>query len=675
MTMKALHENIINFIRETGSNVFITGKAGTGKTTLLQEIKATSDPIPVVVAYTAAAALNAGGVTISSFFQMPRGPILPDADEGVLSQRLAPERLRLLRMLELLIIDEISMVRADMLDYLDRLLQEVKFSSEPFGGTQMIVFGDLYQLPPIANSEWSLLASYYETPYFFSSRVYQSFPFASFELEHVFRQKDPVFIEILNSIRQNSITDHLLSILNERFQPGAAADDYVTVTTHNRLVSEINTRRLDALPGEQFVYPAAMTDDYPRDTFPAEEKLVLKKDAMVIMIKNDPSGKQQYYNGRAARIIDLSATHITVCFLDDGSTFEVLPEVWQHTTYKLSKDEAKMDAAEAGTFTQYPVKLAWAITVHKSQGLTFNKALVDVSASFAHGQAYVALSRCRSLGGLILNSIVDRSSLITDPVVVAFMQRLPRLNGTSEDIVVAKAGKMFQWVNGQFRFPVLTRQASELSRHLPEDQRKNVADILKNAGKFREKELNTLRNRVPDSIRLHDLRLKAAAEYFLPRLEQLTAVLAANFENTITEGEVRSWETQGHSLLTELSLRHQFFSALAAGESLEETRASLLKTVATLQHQQKKKAAKEIVLVHPGLFEKLSAWRLQWSKDKSIPEHIVMADKALIAIANKAPRSLDELAAIAGVGPAKARSMGEALLAIIQGHFGAPGLF
>lgn len=396
---------LLDFLATTNQPVFLTGKAGTGKTTLLRKIRDTTKKNFAVVAPTAVAAINAGGVTLHSFFQIPFGPLVPVGDEHAETNfKYSDEKTRLLRCLDLLIIDEISMVRVDLIDFIDRTLKRVKGSNRPFGGVQVLMIGDLYQLSPIFHDAWHILGSYYSSPYFFDSLVFRSTPMLTFALDKVYRQSDPVFLDILNGMRENSLDAGLLAKLNERYDPSLNQewkDDYITLTTHNQLVNEINQGCLEKLPGEIFEFNAEVSGDFPKDAYPTDEKLQLKLGAQVIFIKNDSSGKRQYYNGKAAKITAISQDSIKVTFTNGGREIEVEKEIWQNVKYSLSAEENKIDETSTGSFSQYPFKLAWAITVHKSQGLTFDQAIVDVSTAFTHGQAYVALSRCRSLEGLI----------------------------------------------------------------------------------------------------------------------------------------------------------------------------------------------------------------------------------------------------------------------------------
>ncbi|MGF1925794.1 MAG: ATP-dependent DNA helicase, partial [Bacteroidia bacterium] len=429
MKLDPLHQLIIDCIEKTNKPIFITGKAGTGKTTFLRFVRSWTKKNLAVVAPTAVAAINAGGVTIHSFFQAPFGPIPPTPYNTAFTEfagkSFGTEKTKLIKCLDLLIIDEISMVRADMIDYIDRVLRFIKGNSQAFGGVQLLMIGDLYQLPPVFQNDWYLLGQFYNAPYFFDSLIFKEYPLLTFELSTVYRQSDPDFINILNEIRNGSINEKLLKRLNQHhIQVKGEVDltNYVTLTTHNPLVKKINEERLAQLPGVIHTFKATVTGDFPKEAYPTDENLVLKAGAMVMFIKNDSSGKKQFYNGRTATIDSIIGESIKLTFIDDGTTFEAKEESWENTKYALGETDQKVTQTIAGSFTQFPLRLAWAITIHKSQGLTFDKAVVDVGAAFAHGQTYVALSRCRNLEGLVLKEKVDAKNIITDPAVTAFMK-------------------------------------------------------------------------------------------------------------------------------------------------------------------------------------------------------------------------------------------------------------
>ena len=334
MKLDSLHELIIECIEKTNKPIFLTGKAGTGKTTFLRYIRSITKKSLAVVAPTAVAAINAGGVTIHSFFQIPFGPIPPmllsNAFEEFSGKNFGIEKAKLIKCLDLLIIDEISMVRADTIDYIDRVLRFIKGNSRPFGGVQLLMIGDLYQLPPVFQNDWHLLAKFYKGPYFFDSLVFSEHPLLTFELTTVHRQSDPTFIEILNEIRNGSISETLLGKLNEQYTENLDLANHVTLTTHNPLVKKINEERLNQLTGESHCFIAKVSGDFPKEAFPTEKELVLKVGAMVMFIKNDSSGNKQFYNGRTAKVENISGETIILTFLDDGTTFEAKQESWDN---------------------------------------------------------------------------------------------------------------------------------------------------------------------------------------------------------------------------------------------------------------------------------------------------------------------------------------------------------
>ena len=694
--MEDSNKVILDFIDQSQKNIFITGKAGTGKTTLLHRIKNSTKKNLAIVAPTAVAALNAGGTTIHSLFQVPFGPLIPGdeaPDEGIdFVVRFGAEKLRLVKSLELLIIDEVSMVRADTMDYLDKILRAINCSTSPFGGVQLVMIGDLFQLPPITNSDWPVLTRYYKSPFFFESKALNQRPFLTFELTRIYRQNDPVFIDILNGVRQNSLNSSQLETLNSRHIQGVLADKegYITVTTHNQLVNDINQQRLNELDGEMFTYTAAVSGDFPREAFPVEEMLKLKVGAQVILARNDSSGKKQYYNGRAAKVIELSLTGIRVKFLDDESEFDLIQEVWQNVKYGLDEDSGKVAESNAGSFTQYPLKLAWAITVHKSQGLTFDKVVVDVSGSFAHGQAYVALSRCRSLEGLILNSAVSFNNIITDQFVSRFMAGV--MDTEKVSLKVALAEDEHQFVKDMMDFSPLLAPWKQLNQLLKKAAPNNAAiqfsldkismiekELISVAERFSRKELGSL----PSDIPLHELpetvsRLKKSAEYFIPRLNDTAQVISDIF--SVDPGIISKEYNVGthlNRILNFLSLRTSFFKSMQQPEfSIDECRKSVRESNTAFKTKTRDfKSPNDSPVLNAKLYEELLQWRKEQSEVKLVPDYIFMSDKVLVKISNKVPKSMDELAAIQGVGPVKAVEIGKSILKVLDSHFGMQQLF
>ena len=437
----AMHDNPLfstaaDFVNNTSRHIFLTGKAGTGKTTFLRYIRGNTRKKSVVVAPTGVAAINAGGVTMHSFFQLPLGPFLPVtqrfASEGFTDQytlfkniRISEEKRELFRDLELLIIDEVSMVRCDMLDATDAILRYFRKNPHtPFGGVQVLYIGDLFQLPPVMpDSQWSLLREYYSSPFFFHSKAVGQAPPVYVELKKIYRQSQQSFIDILNRIRNNEVSKADLEILNARgaVEP-EAGKKYITLTTHNHKADKINADELNKLQGKPSEFKGEVQGDFPDKTLPTDVVLQLKEGAQIMFIRNDKSEERRYYNGKIATVRTIDKEGIRVVL--DGSEEELLleKETWDNIRYTYNQDQGEIDEEKLGSFTQYPVRLAWAITIHKSQGLTFQHAIIDAGDSFAPGQVYVALSRCTSLEGIVLRSRILPSSISTDPLVLEFAQ-------------------------------------------------------------------------------------------------------------------------------------------------------------------------------------------------------------------------------------------------------------
>ncbi|MBS1948919.1 MAG: helix-turn-helix domain-containing protein [Bacteroidetes bacterium] len=431
-----LFQTAVQFVNQTSRHIFLTGKAGTGKTTFLKYIRENSFKRIAVVAPTGVAAINAGGVTMHSFFQLPFGPYVPTrrtewgseiTNEHMLFKNLRfnNEKKELLRELDLLIIDEVSMVRADMLDATDTILR--RFRQQPllpFGGVQVLYIGDLFQLPPVINNaEWDILKEYYPSPFFFDSLAVQQAPPILIELKKIYRQNEEEFITILNNIRDKKATDEDLKKLHEHYQPHFRTEDkehFITLTTHNNKAADINQNKLRKLPGRLFEFKAELTGEFNEKALPAEKVLQLKEGAQIMFIKNDKGEFRRYYNGRIATVSKIEEGKIFVRFPNEEKEMELEKETWKNIRYSYNKDTDSIDEETQGTFKQYPIRLAWAITIHKSQGLTFEKAIIDAGESFAPGQVYVALSRLTTLDGLILCSRILPQAIITDERVLAF---------------------------------------------------------------------------------------------------------------------------------------------------------------------------------------------------------------------------------------------------------------
>jgi len=441
------YEYAEKLILYTSKNVFLTGKAGTGKTTFLQHIVRSTNKQTAVVAPTGVAAQNAGGQTIHSFFRLPFNAFIPTNDDSVLitstikfenkntlirSANIGRERLTIIRNLELLIIDEVSMVRVDILDAMDCILRFVRRNNQPFGGLQILFIGDLLQLPPVMkNEEWEVLQRYYHGIHFFHAHVARSEQPIYVELTTFFRQKDQRFIELLNRLRTNTLDAHSIKLLNQKVNRQfdlTQHPEYIMLTTHNYKAERVNQMAYDNLSGKEYHFWADIIDDFPAHMFPIHEKLSLKIGAVVMFIRNDISSQKEYYNGTMARVTKLYKDKIIVTTLDDKRQIEVRKHTWENIRYTQVASSGLMEEEVIGSFVHYPLKFAWAITVHKSQGLTFERAFLDVSQSFAPGQAYVALSRLRSLDGLVMKKPIQIRGLQIDQSVAQYEQEIPLYN-------------------------------------------------------------------------------------------------------------------------------------------------------------------------------------------------------------------------------------------------------
>jgi hypothetical protein len=687
---------LLDFLATTNQSVFLTGKAGTGKTTLLRKIRDTTKKNFAIVAPTAVAAINAGGVTLHSFFQIPFGPLVPVIDENADTNfKYSDEKTRLLRCLDLLIIDEISMVRVDIIDFIDRTLKRVKGSNRPFGGVQVLMIGDLYQLSPIFHDAWHILGAYYASPYFFDSLIFRSTPMLTFTLDKVYRQSDPVFLDILNGMRENNLDAGLLEKLNERYDPSLNQewkDDYITLTTHNQLVNEINQGCLEKLPGEIFEFNAAVSGDFPKDAYPTDEKLQLKQGAQVIFIKNDSSGKRQYYNGKAAKITAINKDSIKVSFTSDGREIEVEKEIWQNVKYSLSAEENKIDETSTGSFSQYPFKLAWAITVHKSQGLTFDQAIVDVSTAFTHGQAYVALSRCRSLEGLILKSPVVAQNIITDSKVISFTKASHQDKPTAD--LLTRYSQQYAWglIHELLDFSLVAKDWEKLGRSkLIDKDEKNAFlsiyeqgnqilqnEIFKVARSFITKEFSKIStDENPANENTFMERLQKASDYFIPKLEQvitlMARIVAINFYN----------DTHSDKLLTVLNevkdalqIKRSLFKISWNPFSIKDY-INTLHAASNKQPEKKpvKSSIKPKEISNPQVYQNLVEWRKTIAIQRGIQDYAVLSDLALLSIAERMPRTTDQLAALKSVGVGNAKELGQQITRIVNAHLGTSELF
>lgn len=478
-----IFELAFRFITETSENIFLTGKAGTGKTTFLKYLKDNCTKNVVVAAPTGVAAINAGGVTLHSLFQLPFHPFLPTRNhkEELLGKiRYNKQRQQLLRKMELLVIDEISMVRCDVMDAIDTILKSIRRNYDtPFGGVQLLCIGDLHQLPPVAqNHEWAILQEYYTSPFFFDSVAIKEQMPLLIELNKIYRQKEDSFVRLLNKVRNNQMDADDFEDLHMRYDPlfsPMPGEKYITLTSHNKQAAEINQQKIENLFSNPFTYKAEVEEDFPEHIFPAEAELLLKEGAQVMFLKNDVVAKR-YFNGKIGVIKILEKNKIIVdC---DGVEIEVAKETWENTRYTLNRNDGKLEQETLGTFTQYPLRLAWAITIHKSQGLTFEKVMIDAGASFSSGQVYVALSRCTSLEGIVLLSKLSSATLFSNDNVIKGQQSLTHRGSLAERFTGARQVFTQQLLSDIFSFNDIEIGIALLLHHITQQQDKLNAESL-----------------------------------------------------------------------------------------------------------------------------------------------------------------------------------------------------
>ena len=688
------------FVERTGVNVFLTGKAGTGKTTFLRRLKERSPKRMIVVAPTGVAAINAGGVTIHSFFQFPLAPYIPGGSFNSKDEkyRFSKEKKNIIRTLDLLVIDEISMVRADLLDQIDAVLRLHKDRHRPFGGVQLLMIGDLSQLAPVVkDDEWTLLREYYHTPYFFGSHALQQTRHVTIELTHVYRQSDQTFINILNEVRENRLTPQSLELLNSRCigkGPHSELDEgTIRLTTHNATANRYNEERMDALGGIRFSYRADISGTFPESSYPAEETLVLKKGCQVMFLKNDTQGSR-YYNGKLGIVSNIDGEHIYVKDFDDGEEIEVEPDVWTNARYVIDKETREIREEIEGEFRQYPLRLAWAITIHKSQGLTFEHAVLDVNAAFASGQVYVALSRCRSLEGLILTAPLLLSSVRTDALVTDYMNvELEQAQHTAGHLSQLEREYYLLMLTELFSFKTLESDFHRMLRLIDEHLYKVYPLLLKEYKQTDERLTREITSVSANFYRQYAMlikesedyttdtllaeRIHKAAKYFKEKLDELLRPLVEraaldsdnrDIKERLTEATYNLQQSfaQKRHLLTRVTdcgfnvstyLKDKAIGLLNAEQPAPRKRSKA---------QEKIEVDRNSDILHPRLFHTLRAWRSQRADELGRPVYGVLTQKALIGIVNELPISGRELLRMPGFGKKSLEMFGREILAIVQ---------
>ncbi|MEJ0033291.1 MAG: AAA family ATPase [Bacteroidota bacterium] len=510
----------LQFINSTGRHIFLTGKAGTGKTTFLKNLVLQTHKQIAIVAPTGIAALNAGGTTIHSQFLFPFGMFIPDRSyaepptnganwytETVLAKRhpLNSIRKQVLRSIDVLVIDEVSMLRADLLDAIDYRLRSVRSNfRQSFGGVQLLLIGDLYQLPPvIKRDEESTLRQYYNSVWFFESKALQRDGFAYIELDKIFRQSDNKFIAILNNLRVNTPTRNDIATLNEYYRSVDEIrnlPDVITLTTHNYKADEMNSKALNELTSQSSFFTAIVKDDFPESMYPVLQRLELKVGAQIMFTRND-SEDGVYYNGKLATVTSINGNDVTVSLAGSAKPYTLRRSTWDNKKYRVNPETKELEEEVTGSFEQFPVRLAWAITVHKSQGLTFDRAIIDIGQAFADGQVYVALSRLRSIEGLILRTKVDFSVVTADKQIVSFDQENNKPTTLDSEMKMQQKEYLRRQVNKTFDFESLVREIAYIGRDDDDDgprfEEKTMKPVLKQIkDAFEQESGNTVRSEI-----------------------------------------------------------------------------------------------------------------------------------------------------------------------------------
>ena len=695
MEKDEIFETAERYVKFTGRSIFLTGRAGTGKTTFLKYIAETTSKRFVVLAPTGVAAINASGTTIHSFFQLPLCPYLPDVKELITEYQtpekyrsLRKERVKIIRTLDLLIIDEISMVRADLLDAVDMTLRRYRRNDKPFGGVQLLMIGDVHQLSPVVKeNERQYISQVYQSPYFFHSKALQKLDYITIELQKVHRQKDADFLEILNAVRENKVTFDILRKLNSRVGKIDKNDEVIRLTTHNLQADSINNTELAELPGEPAVFEASIEGDFPSNSYPAEEFLNLKKGARVMFIRNDSDGR--YYNGKMGKVTEILADGRVTVEDTEGQDIDVEPVEWENIQYVLDEETSKIVPDVVSKFRQLPLRVAWAVTIHKSQGLTFDNVIIDAGAAFAFGQVYVALSRCRTLEGITLESPIGISSIYQDVNISEFNDRRPPLSEVRSSLGKEEIHHRFDVLRELFSLEDISKNFSIYKKNwkggfesLYPAEYTNILKYhsaiieLKKTGENFGKQLTRIESTRTDDDSFLKERLTKASGYFLPSLDEIREFCLRAYELETDNKETRKrMNESADEVLTSLEiLCRSMRSILDDSFTIEgygkiRTECTLEERSSTRKKQQKKlrRLEGESTTVNEKLRDMLQEWRSGRFKRDNVPAYTIMHQSTLIEIASRIPKTREELLSIKGFGKAKFDKYGKEILEITSG--------
>lgn len=711
-----------NYAQYTKRNIFLTGKAGTGKTTFLKKLMRETSKRMIVVAPTGVAAINAGGVTIHSFFQLAPGLFLPGQNIAGREQKskysFSKHKVNILRTLDLLVIDEVSMVRCDLLDAIDDVLRRYQNRNLPFGGVQLLLIGDLQQLAPVTTEdEWQLMRQHgYTTPYFFGSQALNMTDYTTIELTHVYRQADPTFVNMLNQVRDNKIDAQTLQILNSRYLPNFKPKDeegYITLTTHNVQAQDINKMKLMMLPSPKQLYSAEVEGEFPELSYPTDAQLELKVGAQVMFCKNDPN--HQYYNGKIGQVVKCNQETVLVKCApdsldpenpDEEKIIEVTPQEWTNAKYKTDEKTGEISEEVVGKFTQIPLKTAWAITIHKSQGLTFDRAIINAGRAFSPGQVYVALSRCRTLEGLVLSTPIPPGVISVDPQVLQYNQFIQDRQPTAEELRNDRRAfvedilcKVFDFEPLQIRLNYVVRLMDEhLHRQYPlkvasvKALRDEVEKHLTQVGRTFQQQIRSLMAQAETyeaNPALQDRVKRGTLYYFNKTAELLQDVIEDGLPEIDNKANKEQLEREFQLLVSDYQMKIQLFTQFSThGFSLndywdakaiasmtpEEKKEKERKKTTKKEKTKKEKAPDKIKVSNDEdiknrqLYEALKDWRQEKAIALKVPAYVIMNNVTMIGITNYQPTNPKALLAVPGVGPKVLAAFGKEILEIVDNN-------
>jgi hypothetical protein len=683
------YEIALDFALQTNRNIFLTGKAGTGKTTFLHNLKKITNKQIAIVAPTGVAAINAGGVTIHSFFQLPFTPFFPTSEgkkDLIEKSKMRSNKRKILQELELLVIDEISMVRADTLDAIDHMLRHVRFRHrDEFGGVQVVFIGDMFQLSPVASDdEWRYLSQYYESPYFFHSHIVQQKPPVYIELEKIYRQSDINFIKILNEVRNNCLSSSSIEILNSRYNPlfvPPSDDSFITLTTHNYKADLINSEELRKLSSQVVSFKAIIDGEFYEKSYPTDEILNLKIGAKVMLIKNDTETPRRFYNGKIGVIQSFAKDTIQVKCPEDDSVIDVSRMEWENVRYTANPTTKKIDEDVIGKFIQFPLRLAWAITIHKSQGLTFNKAVIDAGEAFASGQVYVALSRCTNLEGMVLHSKINPNSIENDRQILEHeKQKLPseilktELNKSLNEFRAYIIQQLFNYSSITNKFARFKKSFEEISSSFNSETKgyidniHNQLSILEDVGSKFSTQIDRIfiEQDIDESFLTE--RIYAASTFFTEKIKLITDILKESPASTDNKESASIFNEEMKDLFGVLSLKTYIMKNLQfpfSAENYFSIKNKFTIPEFSINAYSKSGTKTKITSRHPKLYFKLLELRNNISDNESMPIYLIANTKSIQEMSDFLPLSEKDLLQIHGFGKTKVARYGKKFLDVI----------